>query len=68
MQEIQQPVQQRCPGFIVPLNKIEYWVYVDLATIYPKPCSIYSRGTIGLRVGGLEFSGLRFRWLLGLQG
>ena len=34
---------------MVPLNKeIEYGVYGDLITIYPKPYSIYSRGTISV--------------------
>ena len=27
--------------YIVPLKYIEYGVYVDLITIYPKPCFIY---------------------------
>ena len=31
---------------IVPLMKIEDGVYGDLIMIYPKPCSIYLRGTI----------------------
>ena len=32
--------------FIVPLKQIEYGVYADLIVIYPKPYSIYLRGTI----------------------
>ena len=31
---------------IVPLRKIEYVVYGDLILMYPKPCSIYLRGTV----------------------
>ena len=31
---------------IVPLKQIEKGVHGDLIIIYPKPCSIYSRGTI----------------------
>ena len=31
---------------IVPLNYIEYGVYGDLIMMYPKPYSIYLRGTI----------------------
>ena len=31
---------------IVPLKQIEYGVYRDLSFIYPKPYSIYLRGTI----------------------
>ena len=34
--------------FIVSLKGIEYGVYGDLFIIYPKPYSIYLRGTIGL--------------------
>ena len=34
------------PGPIVPLKQIEYGVYGDLIIIYPKPYSIYLRGTI----------------------
>ena len=34
-------------GFIVPLKWIDYGVYADLILIYPKPYSIYLRGTIG---------------------
>ena len=37
---------------------IEHGVYVDLVTIYPKPYSIYLRGTIGFRAQGLGFYGL----------
>ena len=33
--------------FIFPLKKIEYGVYGELIIIYPKPYSIYLRGTIG---------------------
>ena len=33
---------------IVPLGLIEYGVYGDLIIIYPKPYSIYLRGTIGM--------------------
>ena len=29
--------------FIVPLKQIDYGVYRDLSTIYPKPYSIYFR-------------------------
>ena len=32
---------------IIPLKYIEYGLYADLIVIYPKPCSIYLRGTIG---------------------
>ena len=35
-----------CPWCIVALKYIEYGVYGDLMIIYPKPYSIYSRGTI----------------------
>ena len=35
--------------FIVPLKQIDYGVYGDLITIYPKPYSIYFRGTISYR-------------------
>ena len=34
---------------IVPLKWIECGVYGDLYITYPKPCSIYLRGTIDLR-------------------
>ena len=37
-------------GFIAPLKWIDYGVYGDLIMIYPKSCSTYLRGTIGLRV------------------
>ena len=37
-------------GFIVLLKQIEYGVYGDLIIIYPKPYSIYLRGTIEFRV------------------
>ena len=33
-------------NLIVPLKKIEYGVYGDLLVLYPKPYSIYLRGTI----------------------
>ena len=33
---------------MVPLKQIEYGVYGDLITTYPKPYSIYLRGTIVL--------------------
>ena len=33
---------------------MEYAVYGDLFIIYPKPYSIYLRGTIGLGLRGLE--------------
>ena len=33
-------------GFIVPVKQIEYGVYGDLIILYPKPYSIYLRGTI----------------------
>ena len=33
-------------GYIVPRKHIEYWVYGDLIIIYPKPYSIYVRGTV----------------------
>ena len=40
-------------GLIVPLKWIEHGAYGDLSIIYPKPYSIYLRGTIGLpRVPG----------------
>ena len=32
-------------ALIVPLKQIEYWVYGDLIIVYPKPYSIYLRGT-----------------------
>ena len=41
--------QSRQLDLIVPLKSIEYGAYGDLIIIYPKPCSIYLRGT--LRVG-----------------
>ena len=31
---------------IVHLKYIEYGAYVDLIIVYPKPCSIYLRGSI----------------------
>ena len=34
-------------GVIVPLKQMKYAVYGDLIRIYPKPYSIYLRGTIG---------------------
>ena len=34
-------------GILVRLKWIEYGVYRDLITIYPKPYSVYLRGTIG---------------------
>ena len=33
-------------GYIVPLKWMEYGIYGDLIIIYPKPYSIYLRGTI----------------------
>ena len=33
-------------GFMVTLKYIEYGVYGDLIVIYPKPYSIYLRGTV----------------------
>ena len=33
-------------SLIVPLKQIDYGVYGDLILIYPKPYSIYLRGTI----------------------
>ena len=36
--------------FIVPLELIEYGIYGDLIITYPKPYSIYLRGTIGFGV------------------
>ena len=33
-------------GVIIPLKLIEYGVYGDLIIMYPKPYSIYLRGTI----------------------
>ena len=44
---------------IVPLKYVECGVYGDLIMIYPKPYSIYLRGTVGLRVLSL---GLGFLW------
>ena len=38
------------PQNIVPLKYIKYGVYGDLITIYPKPYSIYLRGTIAARM------------------
>ena len=35
---------------MVPIQQIEYGVKGDLIMIYPKPYSIYSRGTTGCRV------------------
>ena len=35
---------------IVPLKQMEYRVYGDLIMIYPKPYSIYLRGTIGSKI------------------
>ena len=40
-------MEARGLGFIVPLKLIEYGVYGDLTTIYPKPYSIYLNGTMG---------------------
>ena len=37
-------------GFTAPLRQLEYRVYGDLVIIYPKPYSIYLRGTIRFRV------------------
>ena len=34
---------------LVPLKEIEYGVYGDLTIIYPKPYSIYLRGSINLK-------------------
>ena len=45
-------------GSIVPLKYIEYGVYGDLIIIYPKPYSIYLRGTIILESVGLVPLGL----------
>ena len=44
-----------CPtlGFIVSLKWIEYGVYGDVTVRYPKPFSMYLRGTIGFKVQGL---------------
>ena len=39
-------------GYIVPLKKIEYGVYGILIITYPKPYSMYLRGTISSRVFG----------------
>ena len=48
-------------GVIVPLKWIEYGVYGDLIIIYPKPYSIYLRGTIGFSVlGFLDSQGASF--------
>ena len=41
-------------GFIVPLKQIEYGVYGDFIIIYPKPYSIYLRGTIELQSTALQ--------------
>ena len=38
----------RVQPFFVSINLIEYVVYGGLTIIYPKPYSIYLRGTIGL--------------------
>ena len=35
---------------MAPLNEMEYGVYGDLIIIYPKPYSIYLRGTIRFRL------------------
>ena len=43
---------------IVPLKYIEYMVYRDLITIYPKPYSIYLRGTILRHVGSIAVLGM----------
>ena len=50
---------------VVPLKKIEYGVYGDLIEIYPKPCSIYLRGTIPLKPSGLYFVPLGLFWVFG---
>ena len=35
---------------MIPLKQIEYGVYGDLIATYPKPHSMYVRGTTGLGV------------------
>ena len=42
-------------GCVVLLKYIEYGVYGDLIILYPKPYSIYLRGTIGFRVSTCNF-------------
>ena len=44
-------------GVIVPLKQIEYGVYEGLIIVYPKPCSIYLRGTTVFRGQGSGFVG-----------
>ena len=39
-------IYRRALGHIVPLKYLEYEVYRDLIIIYPKPYSLYLRGSI----------------------
>ena len=39
---------------VVPRKSMEYGVYGDLIMRYPKPYSVYLRGTIGVRVAGFH--------------
>ena len=48
-------------GSIAPLKYIEYGVYGDLIIIYPKPFSIYLRGTTGFGAN-VCICGLSISW------
>ena len=51
------PLLKICCRGIVPLKKIEYSrVYADLSIVYPKPYSIYFRGTISRKGLACGFS------------